>query len=141
MTDNLFLAALQRITAGTFSLGELIDTTAKFAAAGHRELARQLYKVWIKVNPDDPLLFVALFNCSEHDDKLGDRSAAIDSLIAAIKVKPDFAPAQINLGGLLERAGAPIFALDQWKAVSHQPTQITGESVDYAITAFKQTAR
>ncbi|HTW36057.1 MAG TPA: hypothetical protein VMD53_15670 [Rhizomicrobium sp.] len=141
MTENLFLAALQRITAGNFSLGELIDTTSKFTAAGQRELARQLYKVWIKVNPDDPLLFVALFNCSEHDDKLGDRPAAIDSLIAAIKSRPDFAPAHINLGGLLERAGAPNFALDQWKAVCNQPAQITGESVDYAITALKQTAR
>ena len=141
MTENLFLAALQRITAGAFSLGELIDITSKFTAAGQRELARQLYKVWIKVNPQDPLIFVALFNCAEHDDKLGDRSAAIDCLIAAIKAKPDFAPAHINLGGLLERAGAPNFALDQWKAVAHQPMQITGEAVDYAITALKQTAR
>ena len=141
MTENLFLAALQRITAGKFSLGELIDTTSKFTQAGQRDLARQLYKVWIKVNPEDPLLFVALFNCAEHDDKLGDRSAAIDSLIAAIKAKPDFAPAHINLGGLLERAGALKFALDQWQAVSSQPAQITGEAVDYAITALKQTAR
>lgn len=141
MTDNLFLTALQRITAGNFSLGELIDLTSKYTAAGQREVARQLYKVWIKTNPNDPLVFVALFNCAEHDDKLGDRSAAIDSLIAAIKVRPDFAPAHINLGGLLERAGAANFALDQWRAVANQPAQITGESVDYAITALKQTAR
>ena len=141
MTENLFLAALQRITAGTFSLGELIEITSKFTQTGQRELARQLYKVWIKVNHDDPLRFVALFNCAEHDDKLGDRSAAIDCLIEAIKVRPDFAPAHINLGGLLERAGALQFALDQWRAVSGQPAQITGEAVDYAITALKQTAR
>jgi predicted O-linked N-acetylglucosamine transferase (SPINDLY family) len=141
MTENLFLAALQRITAGHFSLGELIDTTGKLAAAGQRELSRQLYKIWIKINPDDPLLYVALFNCADHDDKVGDRSAAIDSLIAATKAKPDFAPAHINLGGLLERFGAPIFALDQWKAVAEQAAQITGESVEYAITAHKQTAR
>jgi predicted O-linked N-acetylglucosamine transferase (SPINDLY family) len=141
MTDNLFLSALQRITAGNFSLGELIETAAKFTAADQRDLSRQLYKVWIKVNPNDPLLFVALFNCAELDDKTGDRSAAIDSLIAAIAARPDFAPAHINLGGLLERAGAPNFALDQWKAVANQPAQITGETIDYAITALKQTAR
>ncbi len=54
MTENLFLAALQRITAGNFSLGELIEITSKFTQTSQRELARQLYKVWIKVNPDDP---------------------------------------------------------------------------------------
>jgi predicted O-linked N-acetylglucosamine transferase (SPINDLY family) len=141
MSEEVFLTALQKITAGTFSLGELIDTAARFTAAGLKPFARQLYKIWIKFNRDDPLVFVPLFNCAELDEKSGDRSAAIDSLLAAIKVKPDFAPAHINLGGLLERAGASHYALEQWKTVADQTTQITGESVEYAITALKQIAR
>jgi predicted O-linked N-acetylglucosamine transferase (SPINDLY family) len=141
MSEEVFLTALQRITAGTLPLGELIDTASKFSAAGLKPFARQLYKVWIKFNREDPLVFVALFNCAELDEKTGDRSAAIDSLLAAIKVKPDFQPAYINLGGLLERAGAPNYAIDQWNKVANQSVQITGEAVDFAITALKQAAR
>ena len=141
MSEEVFLSALQKITAGACSLGELIDVASKFSAAGQKPLARQLYKVWIKFNREDPLIFVALFNCAELDEKTGDRAAAIDSLIAALAAKPDFAPAYINLGGLLERAGAPGFALDQWKKLADQPTQVTGEAVEFAITALKQTAR
>jgi predicted O-linked N-acetylglucosamine transferase (SPINDLY family) len=141
MSEEVFLTALQRITAGTLPLGELIDTASKFSAAGMKPFARQLYKVWIKFNREDPLVFVALFNCAELDEKTGDRSAAIDSLLAAIKVKPDFQPAYINLGGLLERAGAPNYAIDQWNKVANQSVQITGEAVDFAITALKQAAR
>ena len=141
MTENLFVSAVQRITAGQFSVGELIDVAGKLIAAEQKSLARQLYKLWIKINPNDPLVFVALFNCSELDEKAGDRSAAIDSLIAATQAKPDFAPAHINLGGMLERAGAPLYAIEQWKTVANQPAAITGEAVEYAITALKQTAR
>ncbi|HUO91611.1 MAG TPA: hypothetical protein VMU22_01760 [Rhizomicrobium sp.] len=141
MSEELFFSAVQKITAGAMPLGELINIAGQFAEADKKSLSRQLYKIWIKFNSNDPLLFVALFNCAELDEKMGDRSAAIDSLLAAIQLKPDFAPAHINLGGLLERAGAARFALDQWRAVVEQPVQMTGQAIEYAITALKQTAR
>src|SRR5215469_11340003 len=141
MSDTLFLATLQKITANALSLGELIDVAAKLSAADQKPLARQLYKVWIRFHPEHPLLFVAYYNCAELDERVGDSAAAAQSLLAAIGLKPDFAPAHINLGGILERGGLTPQAIAQWNTVAEQPVQIGGESIDYAITALKQMAR
>jgi predicted O-linked N-acetylglucosamine transferase (SPINDLY family) len=141
MSDTLFHATLQKITANALSLGELIDAAAKLSAADQKPLARQLYKVWIRFHPEHPLLFVAYYNCAELDERVGDSAAAAQSLSAAIGLKPDFAPAHINLGGILERGGLTPQAIAQWNTVADQPVKIGGESIDYTITALKQMAR
>ena len=54
MSDSLFLDALQKITAGQFSLGELIEAAMTLNVAGQQDLSRQLYKLWLQFNPEDP---------------------------------------------------------------------------------------
>lgn len=141
MSDNTYLLALQKIAAGTLQVGELVEAASRLSAGGQPDPARQLYRVWIKSNPNHPLLYVVLFNCSALDSALGDMAAATEALKSAISVNADFMPAYINLGGILERAGGPDRAIELWQTGLKRPAVITGNSVSYATTALKQVAR
>jgi predicted O-linked N-acetylglucosamine transferase (SPINDLY family) len=141
MADSPFLAALQKITAGGLGLVELVNIAGNLSAAGQPALARQLYKIWINFNPDHPQLFVALFNGSAFDTQVGDNAAAADALSRAIALNPDFLPAYINLGGVLERNGEVDRALEMWRSVADRPAVLDGNSVSYAVTALKQMTR
>jgi predicted O-linked N-acetylglucosamine transferase (SPINDLY family) len=141
MPGNVFLSALQEITAGRAGLGELITAAAQLQGAGEALLAEQLYKVWIGLNPDHPQLFIARFNCSSVQQGRGDVDGAQASLEAALAQNPDFHPAYINLGGILERAGAPEAAMDQWRAVIDRLPAITATAIDHKLIAMKQIGR
>lgn len=141
MPENTFLTALQTITAGGVTLGDLLNMASGLTEAEQPALARQLYKVWIKFNPDHPQLYVANFNCSGLDTQLGDEAAAIEGLNAAIAQNPDFMPAYINLGGALDRTGRPDQAIETWKSALARSLPVTGEAVGYAITTLKQIVR
>ena len=62
-----------------------------------------------------PQAYVAYFNCSSLQSDAGDLEGAKDSLSRAIPLNPDFYPAYINLGGVLERSGANEQAIGQWR--------------------------
>ncbi|NJO24319.1 MAG: tetratricopeptide repeat protein [Sphingomonadales bacterium] len=141
MSENAFLAALQKITAGELPLTELMAAAQRLATAGQPDLARQLYQVWIAMNGENPLVFIAHFNCSTLQTQLGDAAGAETSLQAALKVNPDFSPAHINLGSALERRGAAKEAIEQWKAGLDRMTAITGDAIEYKITLLKQISR
>ena len=138
MAENTFLTALQKATSGNLPIGELIDATNGLSEVGE---ARQLYKVWINFNREHPQLYVAYFNCSALDSQLGDPAAAIESLNSAIALNPDFLPAYINLGGLLERSGAADRAVELWRSAIRRPLPVTGNAVGYITTTLKQIAR
>jgi predicted O-linked N-acetylglucosamine transferase (SPINDLY family) len=106
MSDNAFLTALQKITANALPLNELMAAAQAVAAAGQPDQARQLYQVWIAMNGENPLVFIAHFNCSTLQSQLGDAAGAEASLRTALASNPDFAPGHINLGSALERRGA-----------------------------------
>lgn len=141
MADNDFLAALQKITSGALTIHELIAAAQRAAQAGQPEQARQLYQVWIAMNGDNPLVFIAHFNCSTLQQQLGDAAGAEASLRAALAKNPDFAPAHVNLGSALERRGAAAEAVEQWKGGLERMSAITGDSVDYKLTLLKQISR
>lgn len=141
MSENAFLTALQKITAGGLPLNELIAAAQQLTNAGQQDLARQLYQVWIAMNGEHPLVFIAHFNCSTLQAQLGDATAAEASLQAALKVNPDFSPAHINLGSALERRGAAKEAVEQWKAGLERMTAITGDAIEYKVTLLKQISR
>ncbi len=141
MAENIFLTALQQATSGKLPIGELIDAASGLCRTGETTLARQLYKVWINFNREHPQLYVVYFNCSALDAEAGDQAAAIEALKNAIALNPDFMPAYINLGGLLERSGAADRAVELWKSAVHRPVPITGHAVGYVTTTLKQIAR
>jgi predicted O-linked N-acetylglucosamine transferase (SPINDLY family) len=141
MAESTFLNALQKVTSGSFTIGELITAATILSGADQPTLARQLYKIWIRFNPEHPLLYVALFNCSALDSQLGDVPGATESLKQAIARNADFIPAYINLSGLMERSGAAERALELLRTAANRPIPINGNAVVYAATALKQIAR
>jgi len=122
-------------------LTELVSVAGGHAAQGRGEVAQALYRDWIDANPAHPQLYVAHFNHACQLTALGREAQAIQSLAAALGLNPDFLPARINLGGLLERAGAPDQALRQWQVVSERLVAHNGPSLGYKLAALRQTAR
>ena len=141
MSENVFLAYLQKTTGEGLGLPDLINGAASLAGAGRRDLAEQLYRTWIGFNPEHPQLFIALFNCSGLQGEASDLTAAIASLERAIALNPDFLPAYINLGATLERAGAVDRALDQWRAALNRPLVANGQNLGYITTTLRQISR
>ena len=141
MSDKIFLAALQKATAGALSLQELVTAAGELGARGQTNLARKLYKSWIEASPDNPLRYVALFNCAALDTQEGDGEAALEALKSAIALNPDFLPAYVNLGSAYERAGALEAALETWRSAANRPIRLSGNAVSYVTTALKQIAR
>jgi predicted O-linked N-acetylglucosamine transferase (SPINDLY family) len=141
MAQDIFAHTLQKTLAGTLSLVELIEAAAQLNAVGQKTQSRQLYKIWIDHNPQNPLLHVALFNRAALDDEAGDLASAAECLEKAIAQNPDFTPAYINLGRILERAGAPERAVELWRTGAGRALPVNGASVNYVTTALKQIAR
>lgn len=141
MPDTVFLDAIQKITAGPFSLRDLIEAAAALNASGQTHLSRQLYRLWIRLNPTDPQVHVAQFNCAVLESDAGELAGAAELLKAAIEASPDFFPAYINLGGVLERGGAPQQGIETWKAMLAHVASVTGNAVEMKVTALKQIGR
>ena len=141
MTDIPYVTALQKIASGTLHVGELVEVASKLGSAGQLPEARQLYQLWIKSNAQHPLLYVVLFNCSALDSLLGDTNSAIEALKSSVSLNPDFLPAYINLGGFLERGGAPDRAVELWRTGVNRSVPLTGMGIAYVTTALKQIAR
>lgn len=141
MSEPAFVTALQKVTTGELPLNELIAAAQQLSASGQSDLARQLYQIWIAMNAEHPLLFIAHFNCSTLLAQTGDTTGALAALRAALTVNSDFAPAHINLGSALERAGDAAAAVEQWKAGLERMAAVTGDSIEYKITLLKQLSR
>ena len=137
MPQTTFLAAIQKITAGGMTLEEVLGAAGGLPA----DEGRQLYQVWISFNKDHPLLFIALFNCSTLQQQLGDEQGGEASLKAALALKPDFAPACINLGSSLERRGLAKEAVEQWRSGLDTMASVTADSINYKVTLLKQISR
>lgn len=141
MSQTLFVTALQKVTTGALSFSELISSAQQLSQAGQIDSARQLYQVWIAMNGEHPLVFVAHFNCSTLQQQLGDNAGAELSLRSALAANPDFSPAHINLGSAMERRGAAREAVEQWQAGLDRMSAITGDAIEYKITLLKQLSR
>jgi predicted O-linked N-acetylglucosamine transferase (SPINDLY family) len=141
MSDDTFLVAVQKVTAGGVPLADVINTANELAGRGEGKLAQQLYKIWVNFNPEHPQLFVAHFNLAVVATSNGDIAAAMESLKAALQVNPEFLPAYINLGGLLERTGAPNEGIELWKTAITKLTPVTGPAVGWKIATLKQIGR
>ena len=141
MSQDLFLSALQKATAETLGLAELINTANALSGAGLSDQAQQLYKVWAALNPTHPQLYVAHFNRGCLQTQAGDLAGAIEALTASITLDPDFMPGYINLGGVLERTGRPDEAIALWQTGLQKVSAITGQGFGYKLSTLKQLAR
>jgi predicted O-linked N-acetylglucosamine transferase (SPINDLY family) len=141
MLEGLFLDALRKTTGEGLPFGELLSAALALTESGQPRLAKELYRVWVRVNPDDPLRHVALFNCAVLEGDSGELAAAEQLLREATAKAPDFLPAYINLGNVLERSGNPAQGVDTWKALLDRVPSITGMGIEMKVTALKQIGR
>ena len=110
-------------------------------ASEDKARAPDLYKNWIAQNAGHPGLHAIMFNYAVVQADAGDFAAAAMTLRSVIAIAPAFAPAYINLGGVLERLGRRDQAVAVWGELANAPAPFTGASLNYKITALKQMGR
>jgi predicted O-linked N-acetylglucosamine transferase (SPINDLY family) len=141
MPDSAFLPTLQQITAGTLGLTGLINAVEELTRAGRVDQADQIYKIWIGLNPAHPQLFAIYFNHGVLLDKSGDLGGAEAAFRAAIAQNPDFMPAYINLGGVLERSQGQAQAVAAWMSGVDHLGAHTGAALRNKALILKQISR
>lgn len=139
MSSQVFATAIAQITTGGLPLEGVIRAAQMLNDAPDE--ARQLYQVWATLNPAHPLVAVAHFNCSTLLDQAGDTAGAEAELRKALASNPDFAPARINIGGVLERRGQAGDAILEWQAGLERMGGVTRDAMDYKTTLLKQISR
>ena len=138
---EVFLEAVGALAEGTFGAAQLFDMAARLAAGGRADLASQLYKLWIGANPQSPFLHAVSFNHGVLAAGSGDYPTARAAYERALAAKPDFVPARINLGSVLEIQGSLPDALGQWQAVREHLSSVSGENLRHKIMALRQLGR
>ena len=109
-------ALLAAAREGRMSLQDLMSHAQALQSAGRAVDAAQLYETWIN-GTDSPLRPVACFNWGTLLSAAGQEPAAEAAYRRALDLQPGFAPAQLNLGHLLERRGAVDAAVACWREV------------------------
>ncbi|PZW48135.1 putative O-linked N-acetylglucosamine transferase (SPINDLY family) [Humitalea rosea] len=122
-------------------LPDLVATASQLVAAGRQHDAEPLYRQWIEASTGHPQLYLACFNHACLLGEMGQNTDAAAALTRALALNPDFLPARINLGGLLERGGAVERALEQWRDVAQRMVAVTGPAITYKTTALRQMGR
>ena len=133
MTDqDTAVSALHRLEAASF--GELLVTMEQIGTnKGHRQ-AIDLYRTWIALQGGSAKqLHAAWFNLGAEWNHAGDRDNAIHAYRTALGLRPDFTPAALNLGLLLEQRGEPQTALAIWDDALQKD--------DSRLALFNQRAR
>jgi len=123
------------------SLSDLVGQAQQLVSRGEGEAAQLLYADWIASHPRNAQLYIAHFNQACLLSEIGRGAAAMVALNQCLTLNPDFLPASINLGGLLERSGAVPQAIEQWQGVTQRMVAVTGHAIAYKLTALRQIAR
>ena len=141
MIAELLTHALQRSHERTLTVMELLNIAGQLQAAGEPSAVAMLYQAWIEHNGDNPVLYAVHFNHAVVLSNAGNLDGAKHALTEAIRLNPDFYPAYINFGHVLERQGLNGDGVSQWYTVSNRLGVINGENVGYKQAALKQIGR
>lgn len=139
MTDQP--ATLEEDSLRALGAAETIGMADRLVTVGDPQRAVALYRAWIGLHPDDPLLFAMNFNLSVLLANLDDPLGASTALAETIRLNSSFFPPYINLGMVLERLGRPADALAQWYEVVNRLSNVTAQAIGHKTTALKQLAR
>ena len=141
MGNDSFSSALSRSADRNLSVSELIQTAETLKQTGDAPRVVTLYETWVRHNQDNPLLYAVLFNYGVALTDSGDLNTARECLERAISLNPEFMPAYINLGRVLERLGTTGLAVLQWSAMVDKLAAVTGAAITHKTTALNQMAR
>ena len=137
----IFAEAVRQAAAGDLSVAALIGTAETLRALRAGALAAETYRTWLTHNAAHPLAYAARFNFSVTLTDLGDLPAARDVLMQTLADKPDFAPASINLGSILERLDDRPAAVAAWQSLANRLGTVNGDAIGHRCTALNQIGR
>ncbi len=123
--------------SGGMALGPLMAQAQALQNAGRAEAAALLYETWL-AHTESTLRHVVCFNWGTVLSALQRDAQAEAAYLEALKAVPGFAPAQLNLGHLLERKGDIEGALAQWQAVEAADPPST---LEHRLHALNNSAR
>ncbi len=141
MSNDILSPALIQAMAGGLNVPDLIRTVETLRQSGQHASVEACYAAWIERNPNDTLLYAILFNYSVVLADAGKLDPARTCLERAIALNPDFMPAHINLGRVLERQGKIGLAVVQWSAALARMAAVNGAAITHKTTALNQCAR
>lgn len=95
---------------------ELLAETERLNAADQQGPSIALYRIWLE-HTQSPLAYAVNFNLGVALSDSKDHAGAEQAYRRAIGLKPDFIPARLNLGTLLENQGRIDEALAQWRGI------------------------
>lgn len=101
--------------SGRMPIGDLLARAEAWGRRGQPEAAAALYGQWVRAS-DSPHRHVASFNHGTVLEALGRLAEAEQAYRQALRHRPDFAQALINLGHLCERQDRAADALAEWQS-------------------------
>ena len=122
------------------TLSELMSRAQQLQAGGQPAEADALYAAWIE-HDTTPLRAVAWFNRGALKVALGQPDQAAQCYSQALQIKPDFAPAWLNLGHQREREGRTEDALVCWREVTDGLASGPQTALEHRLHGLNQTAR
>jgi predicted O-linked N-acetylglucosamine transferase (SPINDLY family) len=141
ITVDLFAESIKLATLRQLPIVDLINCAARLTSVDQKQSSVELYKTWIAHNADDKLLHAVYFNYGVALMAVGDRTGAINAYRESIRLRPDFYPPYINLGGALEECGQTGMAVTQWLEVVNNLSAVNGDSVVHKTTALHEICR
>jgi predicted O-linked N-acetylglucosamine transferase (SPINDLY family) len=125
----------------SWPIAQLLEYAESNAAKRIPNYSSLLYKNWIDANPHSELLYTAYYNYAASLTNGGDLPGANAALRECIRLHPDFAPAYINLGRVLEDSGDAGAAVGEWLNLVRRLASVDGDKVKNKLIALQQIAR
>ena len=136
MTESFANSPLAQI-----DLLQLLAAANSAVTEGNPTAAIALYRAWIAVHLDHPLLHAVLFNLAVLLNGVGERDQAAALFQTSIDRSPDFLPPYINLGTCLEQSGNRGGAILAWQQALGRIPQVTPENIDFKMHAARHIGR
>jgi predicted O-linked N-acetylglucosamine transferase (SPINDLY family) len=122
------------------TLAELLEQALQLQTSGQLDAADRLYAEWI-AGDSSPLRCVAMFNRGSVLGQLGRQTEAAECYSRALRIRPDFAPAWLNMGHHREREGRAEDALTCWKEVYDGVASGPSTTLEHRLHGLNQAAR
>jgi tetratricopeptide (TPR) repeat protein len=139
--NDIFASDMNQPVDRNLSVSALIQKAETSKQAGDASRVVALYESWIRDNPDDPLLYAVLFNHGVALTEAGNLETARACLERALALNPEFMPAYINLGRVLEQLGQADQAVLRRSAMVDKLAAVNGAAITHKTTALNQIAR
>jgi predicted O-linked N-acetylglucosamine transferase (SPINDLY family) len=138
--EPVLSAALTEAQLGTLPLDQLIAEAEILSIAGRAHDALELYRVWLASTPS-PMAYAVWFNVGVMSASMNDSRAAEEAYRNAIAQHPEFIPARLNLGTVLERLGRTDEALENWAKILELGAPVLALSPEYHTQTLNNLGR